>query len=228
MKRLAFLLILLVSFASIEAQKSVFKPELYVGAGGGPLISRVDFVPRVGQTMHRGIHAGVAVKYISEKHLGLMMEANLTQRGWTENYEDNPEYAYTRTLKYLEIPLMTHVYFGNKVRFIFNLGPQLSFLMGSSSDMSQALSDFVAAKPKPDDADAPVPEVRYGDADRTFDYGLIGGAGMELKTGIGDFDLEGRYYFGLGDIFNNTRADFYSRSAHRIVEAKLTYYFKIL
>jgi hypothetical protein len=58
---------------------------------------------------------------------------------------------------------------------------------------------------------------------------LTGGAGIELKTGIGIFNLEGRYYFGLGDIFNNRRGDnaYFSRSAHRVISAKLTYYIQM-
>jgi hypothetical protein len=51
------------------------------------------------------------------------------------------------------------------------------------------------------------------------DYGLAAGIGMELKTGIGVFDLEGRYYFGLGDIFTSRRSEqaYFSRSASRVI-----------
>ncbi|MDK2969758.1 MAG: hypothetical protein PWQ65_865, partial [Bacteroidota bacterium] len=73
----------------------------------------------------------------------------------------------------------------------------------------------------------PIPEQIYDEANKKLDYGIIAGTGLQFKTGIGDFDLEGRYYFGLGDVFNNTVSDYYSRSAHRVIEAKLTYYIKI-
>ncbi len=124
---------------------------------------------------------------------------------------------------------MTHIYFGNNVRFIVNAGPQISILLNDDPVMNQALADDVAAR-KSADPDAPV-GVQYGPFSEMnrVDYGLIGGIGMELKTGIGDFDLEGRYYFGLGDIFTSRRSQnaYFSRSAHRLIEAKLTYYLKI-
>ena len=63
------------------------------------------------------------------------------------------------------------------------------------------------------------------DALKKIDYGLTGGVGLELETGVGNLNLEGRYYFGLGDLFESRRS--LSRSAHRLIEAKLTYYIQI-
>ena len=177
--------------------------------------------------MKNGVVGGISAKYISEKYLGLLVEVNFAQRGWKERFDANSDYAYTRTLNYLEIPFMTHVYAGNKVRFIFNIGPQIGILLGSSSDMSQALKEYVDAQTASAEEGEPIPEQRYDEANKKFDYGIIAGTGLQFKTGIGDFDLEGRYYFGLGDVFNNTVSDYYSRSAHRVIEAKLTYYIKI-
>lgn len=205
-----------------NAQKSNFRGEFYVGGGGGILYSMVDFVPNIPQNYRMGYHAGISVKYISEKHLGLIGEVNLAQRGWKEKFEDNPDFSYSRALNYLEVPLMTHVYFGKKTRFIFNVGPQISFLLSNSSSMNDALKSAV-------DASKIEKIQQYKEPQRTFDYGLIGGVGMALKTGIGDFDLEGRFYFGLGDIFDSrisTKSHF-SRSASRSIQAQLTYYIKL-
>ena len=45
--------------------------------------------------------------------------------------------------------------------------------------------------------------------DRKFDYGILGGAGVEFiirrKHSI---MLEGRYYFGLGNIYKDSKRDF--------------------
>lgn len=160
--------------------------------------------------------------------MGLILEMNFIQRGWTEEYKNDPEYSYTRSLNYLEMPFMTHIYFGNNSRFIFNIGPQISYLLNESSSMSDALADYVEQQRSIEENSFAIPEERYEDASHKFDYGIVAGIGLALKTGIGDFDLEGRYYFGLGDILSNRRKDYYSRSAHRIVEAKLTYYLKLL
>jgi len=169
------------------------------------------------------------MKYISEKHLGLIAEVNYSQRGWTEEFDPTDGFSYNRRLNYLELPIMTHIYFGNKIRFIVNIGPQISFLLNDDQQMNQSLADDLAER-RAANPDAQI-GVQYSDFTEMnrVDYGLIGGVGMELKTGIGDFNLEGRYYFGLGDVFNSRRSDnaYFSRSAHRLIEAKLTYYIRI-
>lgn len=230
MKRF-FLLFSIVVFCGTAsyAQRNIFQNELYVGAGGGALFSSVDFVPTIQQTLMMGVHGGLAVKFISEKHLGLIAEVNYAQRGWTEEFDPADGFSYSRRLNYLELPFMTHIYFGNKIRFIVNIGPEISILLNDDQQMNQALADDVAAR-KAADPEAPI-GVQYSsfDALNRVDYGIIGGIGLELKTGIGDFDLEGRYYFGLGDVFTSRRSDnaYFSRSAHRLIEAKLTWYLKI-
>lgn len=213
----------------LHAQKETFKGEFYLGAGAGSTFSKVDFVPGVPLAFKQGLYGGVTAKYISEKHLGLIVEINFAQRGWEEEFDASSDFSYSRTLNYIEIPFMTHVYFGEKTRFIVNAGPQISLLVGDSQKMSQALSDDVDARRAAD------PDERIGMQYegmyelKRIDYGLVGGIGMEFKTGIGDFDLEGRYYFGLGDIFTSRRSEdaYFSRSAFRIIEAKLTYYIRI-
>lgn len=230
MKRSFFLLLVVIlSCTTSKAQLNNFRNEFYVGTGGGALFSTVDFMPVVSQQSMMGIYGGLSAKYITEKHLGLVAELNYTQRGWTEEFDAEQNFAYSRTLNYLEIPFMTHIYFGRNIRFIVNAGPQISILLNDNPEMNQALADDLAAR-KEANPEAQI-GVQYGPFSELsrVDYGLIGGIGMELKTGIGDFDLEGRYYFGLGDVFTSRRSDnaFFSRSAHRLIEAKLTYYVKI-
>lgn len=229
MKRLLPLFLMLFLFiAQVSAQKKDFEKELYIGVGGGALMTSVDFVPTVLQKSYFGIHGGISAKYISEKYLGLIFEMNYVQRGWTEDFPPESGFAYNKTLNYLEVPFMTHIYFGKKVRFIINAGPQLGFLIGSSDNMNEALAADIAAK-KQENPEAQI-GMQYSLKPRSFDYGLIGGIGMELKTGAGNVVLEGRYYFGLGDIFENRKLKedfFFYRSAHRIIEAKLSYLFQV-
>ncbi len=211
---LLILFCLIASFTA-KAQKTDFESRLFVGAGAGVLLPSIDFVPTVFQETGWGIHGGISAKYLSQKHLGMILEVNFAQRGWKQEFASGSTLAYTRQLSYVEIPIMTHVYFGNKTRFILNLGPQISFLV---SDKVKANTDFLQNPPA---------GTQFGQIQHKFDYGLVGGLGMELNTKIGSFDVEGRYYFGLGDIFDNKREagmQKFSRSAHRLIEAKLTYY----
>lgn len=229
MRRVPLFFVALFWVGMLFAQKQTFPAELYIGAGAGGIAANVSFVPSIPQTIVYSYQGGVAAKYVTEKHLGLITEVNLARKGWREEFDAEKEFAYERTLAYVDVPFMTHVYFGDKTRFVFNAGPQISVLIGENAHMNQALSDDVAAR-KAADPDAPI-AVQYDPMSemKRVDYGLIGGVGLELRTAIGVFDLEGRYYFGLGDIFNSRRSDnaYFTRSAHRVVMAKLTYYIKV-
>lgn len=231
MKRLKLALLALTFLITnnLFAQRELFTGEFYFGAGAGASAASIDFLPSVPQTKKIGFFGGVAAKYVSQKHLGVIVEANYSQRGWEEDFDPESGFSYNRTLNYLEIPFMTHVYFGNKTRFIFNAGPQLSILLNDSQEMSQALADDLEAR-REANPDLPI-GFQYNPISemQRVDYGLVGGVGMEVQTGIGSFDLEGRYYFGLGDIFTSRRSEnaYFGRSAHRLIEAKLTYYIKI-
>lgn len=221
--------IFIVCVSSVAAQNNRFEREFFVGANAGAVATRMDFNPSIPQTLKYGVHGGLSAKFISEKHLGFVLELNYSQRGWSEDYADSLNYTYNRTLNYLEIPFMTHIYVGNKTRFIINAGPQISFLLNDKHEMSDALAEYVKAQNELD------PGARFGyqyspiSEMKRVEYGLVGGLGVELNTAIGTFDLEGRYYFGLGDIFTNRRTEnaYFNRSAHRLIETKLTYYIKM-
>ena len=62
---------------------------------------------------------------------------------------------------------------------------------------------------------------------KKFDYGIAAGAGIELNTKAGHFILEGRYYYGLSDLFGNSKKDVFSRSNNGTIQAKITYLFDI-
>ncbi|MDR1743916.1 MAG: PorT family protein [Dysgonamonadaceae bacterium] len=228
MKKILALAVVALFGLSLSAQNNEFKKQLYIGAGGGAVFSTVDFLPKVQQSRQQGISGGISAKYISEKYLGLIAEINYTQRGWKESFEDHADYSYNRTLNYLEIPLMTHIYMGRAVRFIINIGPQVAFLLGNSADMSPALAENIAAAENAATTDEDKKQIgpQYKEIQKNFDYGIIGGLGLEFNTGIGAFNLEGRYYFGLGDMFDTSIAnkDPFSRAAHRVMYGKLTYY----
>lgn len=227
---LPILLLAIISINPVVAQKKdAFKSEFYLGVGGGAMSTSLDFMPTIQQAFMMGVKGGISTKVITEKHLGLIAEVNYAKRGWTEEFDPELDFSYSRTLDYLEIPVLTHIYFGKKLRFIVNAGPQISILLNDKQTMSQALADDIAEK-QAADPEAPI-GLQYSPSDalKKIDYGLTGGAGLELKTGRGDLNLEGRYYFGLGDLFESRRSKnaYFSRSAHRLIEAKLTYYIQI-
>ena len=61
-----------------------------------------------------------------------------------------------------------------------------------------------------------------------FDYGIAAGAGLEYNLPkVGHLLLEGRYYYGLGNVFGNTKRDYFGRSNHNTIYIKMTYLFDI-
>ncbi len=210
---------------SAKAQTSAFKPEWSVGVNAGINFPRIDFNPSVRNASLTGKTLGASVRYTSEKNFGISAELNYSELGFRQNFEDyDPSYAYTREMNYLSLPVMTHIYFGKKARFVFHVGPQLNLLLSNREAYSESLSTLIASGKA---AETLGVAKHFGKSiDRRFDYGIALGTGMELRSPVGEFMLEGRYYLGLGDVFNNSRSDYFSRSAHRVASVKLTYFIK--
>lgn len=223
-KKLFLLLLILVSSFSVGKAQQPFKRELAIGFGGGANLSSIGFVPKVEQGMILGMHAGVTMRWITENHLGLTLELNYAQQGWKEDLplinpevEGSERYEYNRTINYLEMPFMTHIYFGSKrVRFIINIGPKIGYAIGEST--TQNLN---GAEPNRNNAQHDLP------IEKKLDWGICGGPGIEFRTGIGSFLLEGRYYFALGNIYNSRHADPFSKSNAQVISAKLSYLFDL-
>lgn len=224
---LLFALVLLLPFG-VSAQRE-YSPNFSIGGKAGATLSRVSFSPEVHQKFTQGLTMGVACRYTEEKIFGLIGEINITQRGWAEDFarDEAPEFQYERTLTYVSIPVLTHIYFGSqKFRGFINLGPEVGFMIGNSIDANFDYNNHEN-----------IPELhkKYRNnaqlsmaIDRKFDYGIAGGAGIELlvkrKHSI---MLEGRYYFGLGNIFKDSKRDFFAASRNNSIEISLKYMIRV-
>ena len=61
-----------------------------------------------------------------------------------------------------------------------------------------------------------------------LDYGIAVGVGMEYSVPyLGHFLLEARYYYGLGNIFGDTKRDYFGKSNLSNILVKMTYLFDI-
>ena len=105
-----------------------------IGAKGGMSLSRINFQSSVPQKMIGGAVIGATVRYIEENHFGLIAELNFEQRGWHEDFEPMKGYTFKRQFSYIQIPLLTHIYFGSeRARFFFNAGPELGVMIGEKT-----------------------------------------------------------------------------------------------
>lgn len=202
-----YLFLFIVLNASLSAQSMLAKPEVYVGISGGATSSMVFFNPSISQGFLVGYNTGVAFRYIAEKNVGLQAEINYSQRGWRESSG-----AYTRQLNYIELPFMTHIYIGNKVQFVVNLGPKISYL----------LSENVLINTTTDTDTQHITKIQ-----NPFDYGLCGGLGIQFKANKSVFQLDTRANFGLSDVFSNDKRDFFDASNNFNISLNLAYYFQI-
>lgn len=225
MRSLLLALALAATLFTASAQTH-YEGNIAVGAKGGVTLSRLKFSPSVPQTMLPGFMAGVTFRYIEEKHFGVIAELNLEQRGWKEKF-DGLNYAYQRRLTYLQLPMLTHIFFGNnKVRGFFNAGPEIGLLIGTGTKANfdyanvELIEGFPAENRETDQYKL--------DVKNKFDYGISAGLGLEL---IGrnkhSFTLEGRFYYGLRDVFSNHSTDPFSSSSSMSIMVTLGYYYRI-
>lgn len=222
---IATLLLLLASAGRANAQVGEQRHNFALGLNGGINLNSVSFSPTVRQSNLMGITGGLTARYISERYFkmicGAQIEVNFSQHGWDEYYQDYPDLQYTRKMNYVEIPLLAHLAFGKEKRglqFFIHAGPQIGFFLSDSYTQSGPWGDYSSV----------VVEQHDKKVDNKFDYGIAAGLGVELKTGAGNFLLEGRYYYALADFYSSTKKDYFSRSAHGVITAKLTYLFDLV
>lgn len=61
-----------------------------------------------------------------------------------------------------------------------------------------------------------------------FDYGIAVGAGMEYTVPkVGHFLVEARYYYGLGNIYGDSKRDYFGSSNFGNIIIKVAYLFDI-
>lgn len=218
--KIVVILWLTLMVSAAKAQIIITTPyEFSVGVSGGTTFSSVSFSPKVEQTMLMGTTFGVTGRMTMGEYVGLQLEINYAQQGWNEFFEitEEPEnagtdYKYARHLDYLQIPFYTHIRFGGKkVKGFINAGPQFGYLISESTD------ENLGAQPAMVSAQHNMP------VEKKFEWGISGGAGIEIRTGIGYFLLEGRYFYSFGDIYSTKVKDNFSKASSQAITAKISY-----
>ena len=239
-KHLLFLFLLLS--ASVHAQVGEHRNDLAVGVNGGYVLSNVSFVPSVPQGLHGGITGGFSVRYTCEKYFksicAIYAEVNYAKIGWKEEILDindkpviNPhtqlEEEFKNTINYIQIPVMAHLGWGRErsgFQFFVNIGPQFGVYLSEAST-----ANYDVVRPNLPDRVSPVIAQDTMKVENKFDYGIAGGLGLEFShRKLGHFMLEGRYYFGLGNIYGDSKRDYFARSNYGNIVVKLTYLFDII
>lgn len=227
MRRLLLIIIAVMAAVPAMLSQTLYKPHFHVGAHAGMAMSQQSFNPSIEQKFHQGITMGVSAMWAEERHVGLRAELNLTQRGWTEDFTETPQFSYSHTLTYIELPILTHIFFGGrKVKGFFNLGPQLCYMLGDKVDANFDYHD-ISSIPDFPTANRTTRQMSM-DVSTRFDYGICAGAGIEFiikrKHAV---TLEGRYYYGLGNIFPASKKDYFNASRGNAITVTLGYMFRL-
>lgn len=228
----------------IYAQIGSHRNDFAIGINGGYQLNSIAFVPKVPQGMHGGINYGFTARYVCEKYFNaicaIQIEANYAQMGWKEEILDitdnvcilndiNEPAKYSRTISYIQVPLLAHLGFGREVsgaKFFLNLGPQFGLKISEKTETNFTVDNAFNTTP------SRISQVVAQDTmaiENNFDYGITAGIGAEFSMrNAGHILIEARYYYGLGNIFGNTKADYFSRSNHNAIVIKGTYLFDII
>lgn len=214
MKKFCLALLCILSSSGLWAQYTYIEPEICIGTNQGvALWTTVGFNPTVAQNFDVRYNGGVTFRYIGQKYFGVIAELNYTQRGWSSTSPVTSE-TYNHRLDYLEIPFLAHIYFGKeKFRFFVNLGPKIRFLVND-----EATAPF--------STQAGIEQTKP--IDNIFDYSICAGLGIEFRTKkAGNFILEARYDYGLGNIFNNSKSDDFASSNNQAITVSVAYLFNV-
>ena len=250
MRKVVLSLFLIFSFSHFlmtpaRAQVGEYRTDFAIGGSAGYMMSNVGFIPEVPQGMLGGLTGGFTMRYTCEKYFksicALVAEVNLAQTGWKEDIKDadrqpvyykedtqklNPLF-YERKMTYLQIPLMARMGWGRErkgFQFFFQVGPQIGVFLDESTS-----TNVVPGKKPLNDRTSQVVAQDTMAVEKKFDYGIAGGIGLEFShRKLGHFLIEGRYYYGLGDIYGNSKSDYFGRSNLGQIVIKATYLFDLV
>jgi hypothetical protein len=241
-----------------SAQVGEYRTDFAIGFNGGYSLSSIAFVPKVPQGQLGGVTAGFSARYTCEKYFksicAVVGEVNLTQMGWKEDildFNDQPVVLhtdetqtlnYSRKMSYVQIPVLARLGWGRErkgFQAFFQIGPQIGFFLSEKTE-----TNFDVRDPdfNPGARDNPNPSYKYQSSrvsdvvaqdtmavENTFDYGIAAGAGLEFShRKLGHFLVEGRYYYGLGNIYGSSKRDYFARSNFGSIIIKFTYLFDII
>lgn len=228
MRRLLRTLIILLGLCPFAAAgQRYYTPDFSIGVKGGATISEMAWSPTVRQVFTPGATAGICVRYTEEKYFGLIGELNFTQRGWAEKFAPETGLSYKRQLTYIQLPILTHIFFGSeKFRGFVNLGPEIGYMLGDkiSANFDYTNLENVPSFPRNHRADQLDMKIA-----RRFDYGIAGGLGAELRLKRKhSIMIEGRFYYGLANIFAASRKDVFGSSRGMSIECTLAYMFRVI
>jgi len=241
MKKTYALILLCLAPIWALAQVGEHRNQFAVGFQAGLNLNDIDFIPKVNLKKYQGFTGGLTARYTCEKYFkticSIQMEFNYSQLGWDEDILDqndnpvpttaNPEEneKFKHSIDYFQIPILAHLAWGKEkqgLNFFFNAGPVLGFCFKDKceTNFTPETANFERRGYQDEqEVDKLTKQlIEKKNSPHSFDFGIAAGLGLELHIKpIGRFQIEGRYYYGLGNLYGDSKLDCFSRSAHQTI-----------
>ena len=124
---------------------------------------------------------------------------------------------------------MAHLAWGkeqNGVNIFAQAGPQIGIYLGESTTKNYTQPNLANDGTGRSNTIVKQEEMPV---ENKFDYGITAGLGAEwCIPKAGRFILEARYYYGLGNIYGNSKRDYFGKSNFGNIIIKATYLFDLI
>lgn len=225
MRRIIVFIIAVLGIVLGSHAQTHFSSRVDLGARGGVTFSTVMFKPSITGKLGMGYTGGFTFRYTEENHFGLIAEVNIVQRGWAEKFEKLP-YSYQRVLNYVEVPVMSHIYFGRRGKFFINAGPEVAYYLGDHIKSNFDYND-VSGLEGFNDKHRRTEQLTMK-VSQKLDFGIVAGLGGEFSLNRrNSLALEARVYYGIGNVMPSGRQDTFSLSNQLSFAVTAGYWFRI-
>ncbi len=213
LKKVIIVLFILYAGFEVCAQSDEFKPRYAFGIKQGINNSSVSFKPGISQGINLGYSGGLVYKHRNEKLFGLQLELNFCQKGWTEDL-DTINNSYKRSLNYIELPFITQIVMGKrlKIKYYVNLGTSVAYLLSEKEDL--VVNNELYRR-----------EYYEKKVENAFDYSGLGELGIIYYTGVGEFQVGVRYQRTFTDLFKTTETTEFRNSQSQLWSFLVSYFF---
>lgn len=222
--KIAALIAAALPFAA-SAQRT-YAPDFALGVKGGMTLSEMGWQPSVQQGFTPGAAIGIVARYTEEKYFGIIGEINIAQLGWAESFDADTHLEYSRSFTYVQLPVMTHIYFGReKFKGFVNIGPQVGYMIGDKISSNFNYADVASVSSFPANHRSEQLDMK---PQRKFDYGIAGGLGAEMRLQRKhSIMLEARLYYGIANVFPAGRTATFGASRNLSFAFTAAYLFRL-
>lgn len=166
-----------------------------LGIKTGANLSRINYIAKfdqdiVEQDFVLGYVGGLTFQYFTQPHIGLQLEFLYIQKGFKTKYDTLRELQYERSIDYISMPALMHVYLGKgKFNVSLLLGPYVSYALSSSEIFTEG---DLRNKQK---------YVFDQKRDNRFEFGLQGGIGFRNTFSFGIIELQSCFSFTFTSLY---------------------------